>query len=304
MKVVAKVSGGMGSYSAARRWVDEHGSDDLHLLFTDTLCEDQDAYRFLIAGAFDLFGVPMPEGLLPEIEDFPAWEDRENYKGYVLALGFEVRAHLPRFHWICDGRDVFDVYEDRRFLGNSRIDPCSEELKRELSDKWLKVNCDPADTILLLGIDYEEIERYVGNPAAKKMGIRALFAKRGWAALAPLCDRPFQSEKMRRDALIARGLWVPRLNLLGFAHNNCGGFCCKGGIGHWALMLRVFPERYAYSNFREQKIRGVLGNVSMLTDRRGGEKKPLTLEALRTRELRPDEASDMGACGCFFGDAV
>lgn len=299
MKTVAQISGGMGSYSAARRWVDVHGSEDLHLLFTDTLCEDQDAYRFLVAGAFDLFGVPLPAGFLPAIEDFPAWEDRENYKRYVLALASQTMALLPRMHWLSDGRDVWDVYEDRRFLGNSRVDPCSEILKRERAAKWLLDNCDPAETVVLVGIDYEEIERYEGTP--KSAGIRARMAERGWCAVAPLCDRPFQSEKTRRDALLTRGLWVPRLNLLGFAHNNCGGFCCKGGMGHWALMLRVFPERYAYANFREQKIRGMLGDVSMLTDRRGGEKKPLTLETLRTRELRPDEAADMGACGCFFG---
>jgi hypothetical protein len=302
MKTVAQVSGGMGSYSAARRWVDVHGSEDLHLLFTDTLCEDQDAYRFLIAGAFDLYGVPLPPGFLPAVEDFPAWEDRENYKGYVLALAFQTMAYLPQMHWLSDGRDVWDVYEDRRFLGNSRVDPCSEILKRERAAKWLLDNCDPAETVVLVGIDYEEIERYEGG--AKSPGIRTRMADRGWCSIAPLCDRPFQSEKTRRDMLVARGLWVPRLNLLGFAHNNCGGFCCKGGMGHWALMLRVFPERYAYANFREQKIRGMLGDVSMLTDRRNGEKKPLTLEALRTRELRPDEASDMGACGCFFGDAA
>lgn len=299
--VVAQISGGMGSYSAARRWVDQNGPDGLELLFTDTLCEDQDAYRFLIAGAFDLFGVAMPEGLLPEIEDFPAWEDRENYKAFVLLLREAVTTILPKFNWLSDGRDVWDVYEDRRFLGNSRVDPCSETLKRVAAAKWLTENCDPNDTVVLVGIDYEEIERFKGS--TKSAGIQLRMAERGWCAMAPLCDRPFQSEKMRRDMIVSRGLWVPRLNLLGFAHNNCGGFCCKGGMGHWALMLRVFPERYAYANFREQKIRGMLGDVAMLTDRRGGEKKPLTLEALRTRELRPDEAADMGACGCFFGGA-
>lgn len=294
----------MGSYSAARRWVDAHGPDDLHLLFTDTLCEDQDAYRFLIAGAFDLYGMEMPEGFLPAIEDFPAWEDRENYKAFVLSLAERTCARLPRFHWLSsDGRDAWDTYEKERFLGNSSADPCSKLLKREKADRWLRDNCDPAETVVLVGIDYEEIERYEGRILQGKHvpGLRERMASKGWQFLAPLCNRPFQSEKMRRDALLARGLWVPRLNLLGFAHNNCGGFCCKGGMGHWALMLRVFPERYAYANFREQKIRGMLGDVAMLTDRRGGEKKPLTLEALRARELRPDEAADMGACGCFFG---
>jgi hypothetical protein len=70
-------------------------------------------------------------------------------------------------------------------------------------------------------------------------------------------------------------------------------------------MLKTFPERYAYAEAREQQIRELLGDVSMLTDRRGGDgKKPLTLETLRTRELSPDEAAEMGACGCFFGEVA
>jgi hypothetical protein len=303
MIVVGKVSGGVGSYSAVRRHVDMHGSDNLHLLFTDTLCEDQDAYRFLIAGAANLYGVDLPDGFLPDIEDFPAWEDRPAYKAFVLSLAGRAMDLIPGLHWIADGRDVWDVYEHERFLGNSRTDPCSKILKRQLADRWLAENCDPSNTTVIVGIDYEEIERMEGN--GKALGLRRRMAERGWTFVAPLCDRPYLSWADRRARLTQEGLWLPRLNALGFAHNNCGGFCCKGGQGHWKLMLRQFPERYAYAERREQEIRELLGDVSMLTDRRGGDgKKPLTLAALRNRELDEAEASEMGACGCFFGEAA
>jgi len=308
-RVIAKVSGGVGSYSAARRYVDENGHGNLELLFTDTLCEDQDAYRFLIAGAANLFDIQLPEWFLPAIEDFPAWEDRTAYKAYVLALAARSMMLMPRLHWIADGRDVWDVYEQERFLGNSRTDPCSKVLKRELADRWLRSNCDMSQTQVIVGIDYEEIERFEGQPGKNgkpgTKGLRRRMAENGWTFVAPLCDKPLLSWKMRQDRLAHEGLWLPRLNALGFAHNNCGGFCCKGGQGHWKHMLKTFPERYAYAELREQQIRELLGDVSMLTDRRGGEgKKPLTLAALRTRDLRPDEAAEMGACGCFFGDAA
>jgi hypothetical protein len=306
---VAKISGGVGSYSAACRHVDEHGAGDLSLLFTDTLCEDQDAYRFLIAGAANLFGVDLPEGFLPNIDDFPAWEDRSAYKAFVLSLALRTMDMMPRLHWIADGRDVWDVYEHERFLGNSRVDPCSKVLKREFADRWLRDNCDPRTTQVIVGIDYEEIERFEGappkngKPGAK--GLRRRMAEKGWTFDAPLCRSPYLSWADRVTRLRKEGLWLPRLNRLGFAHNNCGGFCCKGGQGHWKLMLKTFPERYAYAEAREQQIRELLGDVSMLTDRRGGDgKKPLTLETLRTRELRPDEAAEMGACGCFFGEVA
>lgn len=301
--IVGKVSGGVGSYSAVRRHVDKHGCDNLHLLFTDTLCEDQDAYRFLIAGAANLYGIKLPDGFLPAIADFPAWEDRPAYKAFVLSLAGRAMGLIPGLHWIADGRDVWDVYEHERFLGNSRTDPCSKILKRQLADRWLAENCDPADTTVLVGIDYEEIERMEGN--RKALGLRRRMADRGWTFAAPLCDRPYLSWADRRARLTQEGLWLPRLNALGFAHNNCGGFCCKGGQGHWKLMLRQFPERYAFAERRELEIRDLLGDVSMLTDRRGGDgKKPLTLAALRSRELDEAEASEMGACGCFFGEAA
>lgn len=304
MAVIAKVSGGVGSYSAARQYVDQHPVG-LQLLFTDTLCEDQDAYRFLIAGAANLFGIKLPAGFLPRIEDFPAWEDRDAYKAYVLDLGARTTALMPRFHWIADGRDPWDVYEHERFLGNSRTDPCSKILKRQLADRWLRENCDPDKTAILVGIDHEEIERFEGWPARGIKGLKARMREQGWYFFAPLCDQPWTSWKDRVDRLAREGLWVPRLNELGFAHNNCGGFCCKGGQGHWKLMLRTFPERYAYAEQRENRIREMLGDVSMMTDRRGGDgKKPLTLAQLRARELRPDEAAEMGACGCFFGEAA
>lgn len=296
------MSGGVGSYSAVRRYVDQRGSKDLTLVFTDTLCEDQDAYRFLIAGAFNLFGVIQPLGFIPEIGDFPAWEDRGAYKAFVLALATRTMRYLPALQWISDGRDVWDVYEQRRFLGNSQRDPCSENLKRIPAIKWVKENCDPSDTTLIFGIDYEEQHRFDDGAGH---GIRPRWVNMGWSVVAPLCDAPYLSWADRKTRLRLAGLWLPRLNALGFAHNNCGGFCCKGGQGHWKLMLACFPERHAYAERREREIRERLGDVSMLTDRRGdGKKKPLTLEVLRTRDLRPDEASDMGACGCFFGDAA
>lgn len=294
---IGKISGGTGSYLAIKRHVETCGRGGLRLLFTDTLCEDQDAYRFLIAGAADIMGVQLAPGFVPEIEDFPAWEDRSAYKAFVLRLAERAALTIPGFSWISDGRDPWDVYEAERFLGNSRVDPCSKKLKREAAYRWLSQNCDPAGTAIIVGIDHEEEHRFDDGLGG---GIKPRWAARGWTALAPLCEAPLLSWRGRIELVQEAGLWLPRLNALGFAHNNCGGFCCKGGMGHWRLMLHHFPERYAYAEWREQQIRALLGDVSMLTDRRGGTKKPLTLAALRHRDLTPTEASEMGACNCFF----
>lgn len=304
-RVVAKVSGGEGSWLAARTYINRHAPERFEVLFTDTLIEDQDTYRFLIAGVANLFGTTLPPGFLPEIVEFPAWEDRSLYKAFVMALSERVRALMPGFHWIWDGRDPFDIYDDERFLGNSSADPCSKILKRRLSDRWLRENCDPVDTVVLVGIDDTERGRFEGLERLGTRGLRAQMADAGWRFEAPLIDHPVLP--WVADELIAEaGLWHQRLSTLGFSHSNCGGHCCKGGQAHWKLMLRAFPERYAYVERREQALRTVLGDVSMLTDRRKrpGDtrvvKRPLTLTDLRDRELTPAEAAEVERCACLF----
>ena len=36
----------------------------------------------------------------------------------------------------------------------------------------------------------------------------------------------------------------PRLYLLGFPHNNCGGACVRQGRAEWERLYKCFPERY------------------------------------------------------------
>jgi 3'-phosphoadenosine 5'-phosphosulfate sulfotransferase (PAPS reductase)/FAD synthetase len=117
---IVQYSGGIGSFMAARRVIDEHGPAGVLLLFADTRVEDPDLYRFLDESA--------------------------------AALGVE----LVR---VCDGRTPFEVFDDVSFLGNSRLAPCSHHLKQKPCRKWLEANRDPADTILYVGIDWSERRR-------------------------------------------------------------------------------------------------------------------------------------------------
>jgi 3'-phosphoadenosine 5'-phosphosulfate sulfotransferase (PAPS reductase)/FAD synthetase len=48
---VVMFSGGIGSWAAAKRVAERHGTSTLTLLFTDTLIEDADLYRFLVDAA-------------------------------------------------------------------------------------------------------------------------------------------------------------------------------------------------------------------------------------------------------------
>lgn len=103
MKHVVMFSGGVGSWAAARRVAEHYGTEDLTLLFADTNMEDEDLYRFIQEAATNVGG---------------------------------------KFVRVEDGRTPWDVFFDERFLGNSRIDPCSKLLKRVLLDRWCNANCD------------------------------------------------------------------------------------------------------------------------------------------------------------------
>jgi 3'-phosphoadenosine 5'-phosphosulfate sulfotransferase (PAPS reductase)/FAD synthetase len=255
-KHVVMFSGGIGSWAAAKRVALEHGPTDLTLLFTDTLIEDSDLYRFLEEGAANVGG------------------------------------NLVR---IAEGRTPWQVYHDRRFLGNSRRDPCSKTLKRDVANNWLRTNCQPSETIIYVGIDWTEEHRFIR--------LRDIRAKSGWTYMAPMCDAPFILKSDMLVALKAEGIAPPRLYSEGFSHNNCGGFCCKAGQGQFANLLRVNPALYAQHESKEEAIRNYLGkNVSMMTDRRGnGKKKPLTMKSLRLRIEAGEQIDmyDIGGCGCF-----
>jgi 3'-phosphoadenosine 5'-phosphosulfate sulfotransferase (PAPS reductase)/FAD synthetase len=219
-------------------------------------------------------------------------EDEDLYR-FLLDAEANIGAKLIR---IADGRTPWDVYHQERFLGNARIDPCSRELKRKPCLAWLERNCDPACTRVYVGIDWTEEHRY--------RRLRNRYEKIGWEFLAPLCDRPLLSKVDILAWMASEGLVPPRLYGLGFAHNNCGGFCCKGGQANFARLWREMPDRYLWHEGKEIELRKHLGkDVAIMTDRRGGRRRPLTMKGFRER-LTADEtvqSDETGGCGCFAG---
>lgn len=301
MRHVVMFSAGGGSWAAARRLVD--AGIQPTLLFTDTLMEDQDAYRFLIEGAADVLGITVPRQRVPQPFQFPDWEDREAYKLFVDGLRREFEDVLPGLVWIARGGDIWDVFADQRFLGNSSADPCSKILKRQMAASWLKANCDPAETIVYVGIDKFEEHRFDDGQGG---GVRTRRASSGWTYKAPLVEPPYVAPWDVRRLMQERGIQPPRLYARGYAHNNCGGVCVKAGHAQWAHLLRDMPERFMFAASREAEIRTQLGDVTILTDRSGdGIKKPLTLtEFARRLQEKPQlslEFDDWNeGCGCFL----
>ena len=191
---------------AAARRLADAG-ESMTLLFTDTRTEDPDLYRFIDQAAADI-GSPLVK--------------------------------------IADGRDIWEVFRDERMLGNSRFDPCSRVLKRDLSRRWLAENA-PAAT-LVFGYDWTELHRFERS--------RDRWAPR--PVIAPLTDKPYRLRDDWMNDLEDRGIVPPRLYRMGFDHNNCGGGCVKAGQGHFVRLLDRLPDVFATWEAKEQEMRDLL----------------------------------------------
>lgn len=255
---VVMFSGGIGSFWVAHRLVTEHGPENVTLLFSDVrgdnpgphVGEDPDTYRFIDAA--------------------------------VAILGC-------RYVRVADGRDIWQVFKDRRFLGNSRQANCSHTLKQIPAKKWLKDNTSPDTHVIAIGIDWTETHR---RPAIVK-------AYAPYRVVFPMCEKPYWDKRMMISSAQDLGLRPPRLYSLGFSHNNCGGGCVRSGQGQFKMLLDIMPERYAVWERGEQEVRDHLGkDVSILSRTIDGVKSNLTLRELRENQQSVDML-DLGGCGCF-----
>lgn len=190
---------------------------------------------------------------------------------------------------IMDGRTPWQIFHDERFLGNSQVDPCSKILKRQLLWSWMEKNAPKA--VVHVGLDWTEEHRL-----ERLRAYRPEFQIEAPMMWKPLVDKP--------DMLVALhklGITLPRLYKLGFAHNNCGGFCIKAGQAQFRLLLETMPDRYAWHEKQEQELRSYLQkDVAVLRDRRGGKTRPMTLEEFRKRIEcgQEHDRHDWGGCGC------
>jgi hypothetical protein len=208
---------------------------------------------------------------------------------------------------IADGRNPWEVFADNKYIGNTRADICSRVLKRDLLDRWKKDNCDPENTIIYVGLDWTESHRYENKSTGR--GVKASLALLGFRCEAPMCEKPYLTKEQMKAWCIGEGIRLPRLYDLGFPHNNCGGFCVKAGQAQFRLLLESMPERYAYHESEEEKLRETVGDYSVMRDRTGGTTKTLTMKDFRERieEMKRKKCSaeslqldlfEWGGCGC------
>ncbi|QIN85463.1 hypothetical protein GBA63_22440 (plasmid) [Rubrobacter tropicus] len=286
-RYLIQLSGGVGSYAAARRLLDGGvPRDDLVLMFADVLGEHPDSYRFLIEAAADLAGVPL-RAVAPlaraALDLLPLSRETLPHRKAALAeLSGAAAREIPNLLWLSRGLAVWEVFEKERFIGNSRIDPCSRVLKRELLKRHITENYSPDDCRLVLGIDRTEAHRHLG----------AWARWRPYEVLSPLCDEPEISKEEMHRLGEERGVERQELYKLGFEHANCSGACVKAGQGQWRMLLETMPDVYDYHASEERRLRENLGkDVTVLRRQRKGVRRRLTLDGLREEETRSPRLS-------------
>lgn len=245
-------SGGLSSFETARLLVEQHGASSIQCIFTDTASEDQDLYRFL--------------------------------KETIAYLKCD-------FVHLADGRDIWQVFNDVGYMGNTRVDPCSRVLKREMFRTWL-VKTHPNSTMVTLYYGIQEHEKHRIDT------IRLRWAP--YAVEAPLITRGTTKEDMLAT-LDKLGILPPRLYDLGFEHNNCGGFCVKAGQRQFLHLLTVLPERYAYHEEQQEKLFEKIGQYGFIRKTVDGELAYLSLKDFRLMIQKGEKAQMFqdGACACF-----
>lgn len=330
IQAVANFSGGLGSWYAAKLAGRTYGLDNLTLLFADTLMESDGLYRFLPDATADVFGHPrVTPGVRDLIDATPPiradmteadWSARKDHlatvRATVMGWFFDRAARRSRLVWLADGRTPWEVFADESFLGNSRVDPCSKILKRQLLDQYIGKRFDQNNSVCVVGVGRWERHRFEGQWVNRrkngeivrewKPGLRDRMKAKGWTFVAPLIDHNPAIDRYDLPRLADEaGLEVSSAYDDGFSHDNCGGECVKGGQSHWAMMYRLRRDRFDHAERRENELRARLGNVSMMADRRGGAgKRPLPLAEFRQRleAGEPCETTGGAPCACFFSD--
>jgi hypothetical protein len=323
VRAVGTISGGEGTWRAMKLWRLHNPTAPFVLVFTDTLYEDADTYRFLLDSVADLTGRKV--NWIPSADEFPDYrvaddvpiaEYRGNpeWRSFLADLREKAILAFPELVWIVEGRDPWEIYRDERFVGNSRKDPCSKIIKRRAFERWRKAHGEPGNDVIIWGIGEHEKRRFEREEIDKKTGelvrrgIKPRLAAEGWQCAAPLIEYPPHPIKDMRVEIY--GLRSQRLYALGYAHGNCGGKCSKAGQHHWKLRYEVQPDRFAYDAMMERKCREYIGQGTFLTETVNKVKRPLSLEAFGERlrkspglELPAPKQGDSG-CGCMWEEAA
>lgn len=180
-------------------------------------------------------------------------------------------------------RDIWQVFEERRFLVSPDGALCTTELKKKVRQDF-----EQPDDLQVFGYTVDKKDSDRADRFRKQNPEVTL--------LTPLIDRGLT--KADCLGLVQQaGIQLPAMYLLGFSNNNCIG-CVKGGMGYWNKIRRHFPERFN----RMAKLERDIGH-SLLHDEAG----PVWLDELDPDRGRYSDEPDIECslmCAAVAGDVA
>jgi hypothetical protein len=280
---VVMYSGGASSAFVANHVVQRYGKENTILFFTNTLWEDQDNYRFL-EEVSEYIGVPITEridGRTPE-EVFYDYDFLGNTRMAKCSEELKVRQTIMFIEELRnEGLEpilYFGIgpHEGHRaesiqyqYTNLSKNDYFQEAQLRKMMEKNIYFQ-DHVEKVFgendefqgkLQEFECEELH----NQYAKSL--RSFYEHN---ALEPVETRFPMIDIYRKDLNVKDiieyewGIRLPRMykmgypkngKVIGFSHANCGGRCVRGGLGHYALLYKVWPEQYKEQEEMEDRFR-------------------------------------------------
>lgn len=242
MKVIAWYSGGITSTIATRLALEKFGGENVEIIFFETGSHHPDNERF---------NREVEEKIFQQKIRF---EQSEKYK------------------------DIYAVFEHKRFINGPSGAPCTNLLKKDLRLKIEKVQ-DYDFQVFGFEFDRKEINRAIRfkeqYPNAKP--------------IFPLIEAKLNKKDCVK-ALEKYGVQLPEMYRLGYTNNNCLG-CIKGGMGYWNKIRHTHPDVFERMAKMERKI-----GATCLMEGAGPDRRRLYLDELDPERGRMEEPIT-GECG-------
>ena len=221
-RILIWFSAGAASAVAAKIALSEAEGNDTLIVYTDTGGEHPDNKRF--------------------IKECEEWLQHE----IVIAKSSKYK-------------DIWDVWQRRRFLVNKNGALCTVEMKKKIRHK-----IEDPDDVQVFGYTKDEQHR-----ADKFLKVNPEIDL--WT---PLIEKNLS--KANCLALIERAnIELPEMYKLGYKNNNCIG-CVKGGIGYWNKIRIDFPETFD----RMAKLEREIGSSILRSRIKGKDTEKLFLDEL------------------------
>ncbi len=265
MRHIVMFSGGIGSWMAAKRVKEQHGPENMILLFTDTLIEDEDLYRFILEAAENI-GAPLV--------------------------------------WIQDGRTPWQVFFDNGMMGNTKADLCSRILKRELADSWVKERFAPHECVIYAGFDCLEITRFEGMARRIKPFIcEAPLTEPPYLAKRQMLDI-LKKEGIEPPRLYSMGFSHNNCGGFCIKAGHAHFKLLARELPEVYALHEQREEKFRDHTgaLLVTPIVTPFKDVAILRDRRGGVMAPFPLKKFREENVEGSgqiDEFDFGGCGCF-----